>query len=95
MNNAYIKNPEDEWDIRWYLIEGGILESIQYGTYESFKKKLWDILVILTSQNNTEETKKEYIIDRLDNIVLMVKGCHYFLHHKKRLKYEEDWIDIQ
>jgi len=95
MNNAYIKNPEDEWDIRWYLIEGGILESIQYGTYESFKKKLWDILVILTSQNNTEETKKEYIIDHLDNIVLMVKGCHYFLHHKKRLKYEEDWIDIQ
>ena len=95
MNNAYIKNPEDEWDIRWYLIEGGILESIQFGTYESFKKKLWEILVILTSQNNPEETRKEYILDHLDNITLMVKGCHYFLHHKRRLTYEEDWIDIQ
>lgn len=95
MNNAYLKNPEDEWDIRWYLIEGGILESIQYGTYESFKKKLWDVLVILTSQNNTGETKEEYIIEHLDDIILMIKGCHYFLHHKKRLKYEEDWIDIR
>ena len=95
MNNAYIKHPEDEWDIRWYLIEGGILESIQYGTYEFFKKKLWDILVLLTSKNNKGEGKEEYIIEHLDEIILMVKGCHYFLHHKRRLKYEEDWIDIR
>ncbi|OOG16665.1 hypothetical protein BWD42_20005 [Sphingobacterium sp. CZ-UAM] len=26
---------------------------------------------------------------------MMVKGCHYFLHHKKRLHYKEDWIDIK
>lgn len=59
------------WDIRWYLIEGGILESIQYGTYEFFKKKLRNILVFLTSQNNTGETKDEYIIEYCFNRV----GC--------------------
>ena len=54
-----------------------------------------DFIKALEELESSEGIKKEYIIDRLDNIVLMVKGCHYFLHHKKRLKYEEDWIDIQ
>lgn len=95
MRNSYINEPKDKWEIRWYLIEGGILESIDYGSYESFRKKTWDVLVALTSKNNIEEIKKSCFLEHLDNVILMIKGCHYFLHHKKRLNFEEDWIDIK
>lgn len=95
MENQYLKEPDDEYEIPWFLIGGGIFESIQDDTFESFNEKLWNILIALTSKNKKSEEKRKQLVAHLDKVILMVKGCHYFLHHKKRLDYEEDWIDIK
>ena len=95
MDNMYMKNPEDEWDTQWFLLDGGIFESFRYDTFESFNDKLWQLIVALTSRRNRSVEEKQQLTSTLDNVVLMVKGCHYFLHHKKRLKFKEEWIDIK
>ncbi|MBC9798608.1 hypothetical protein [Sinomicrobium weinanense] len=95
MENAYLKNPEDKWDTQWFLLDGGIFESFRYDTFESFNDKLWQLVVALTSNRDRSAEEKQQLVRTLDSVVLMVKGCHYFLHHKKRLKFKEDWIDIK
>lgn len=95
MENQYLRNPEDEYEIPWFLVGGGIFESIQDDTFESFNEKLWNILIALTSKNKKDEEERKQLVAHLDKVILMVKGCHYFLHHKKRLNYEEEWIDIK
>lgn len=95
MENAYLKNPEDEWDTQWFLLNGGIFESFRYDTFESFNDKLWQLVVALTSSRDKSVEEKQQLVRTLDSIVLMVKGCHYFLHHKERLDFKEDWIDIK
>ncbi|UZJ63714.1 hypothetical protein OKW96_14880 [Sphingobacterium sp. KU25419] len=95
MNNIYLKNPEDEYETAWFLLNGGIFESIRYDNYESFNEKLWNLLVAMTSRNDKDDKEKTKLTGTLDTLILMVKGCHYFLHHKKRLKFKEDWIDIK
>jgi len=95
MDNMYMKNPEDEWDTQWFLLDGGIFESFRYDTFESFNDKLWQLIVALTSRRNRSVEEKQQLTSTLDNVVLMVKGCNYFLHHKKGLKFKEDLIDIK
>ena len=34
MKNIYLKNPQDQWDTQWFLLEGGIFESIKYDTFK-------------------------------------------------------------
>lgn len=95
MDNIYLKNPEGEWDTQWFLLKGGIFESFRYDTFESFNDKLWQLIVALTSRGERSDEEKQQSKMTLENIVLMVKGCHYFLHHKERLNFKEDWIDIK
>lgn len=95
MDNAYLTNPEDKYETPWYLLRGGIIESFQYDTFESFNEKLWQLLIAMTSCSKKEDKEKTRLTETIDNLILMVKGCHYFLHHKKRLDFKEDWIDIK
>lgn len=95
MDNIYLKNPENTYETRWFLMEGGIFESFRYDTFESFNEKLWQLLVAMTSNRKKDDHEKQRLSETLAKIVLMVRGCHYFLHHKKRLDYKEDWIDIE
>lgn len=95
MDNAYLKNPENKYETRWFLIEGGIFESFCYDTFESFRERLWLLLVAMTSKRKKTDGEKLRLISTWEKMVLMVRGCHYFLHHKKRLGYKEDWIDIK
>ena len=94
MDNAYLTNPVNKWEIPWFLLGGGITEAFQYDTFESFNKKLWELLVALTSRRKQSNVENIQLLETMDRIVLMVRGCHYFLHHKKRLKFTDDWIDI-
>ena len=95
MDNEYIKNPEDEFEIPWFLLKGGIFEAIRYDTFESFNEGLWQLLVALTSNRKKTDEEKIRLSATLDKLELMVKGCHYFLYHKKRLGYRESWIDLK
>ncbi|MFI2742197.1 hypothetical protein ACG2LH_05620 [Zhouia sp. PK063] len=95
MNNIYFKNPENKWDTQWFLLEGGIFESFRYDTFKSFNDKVWLLIVALTSRRKKSVEEKQQLISTLENLILMVKGCHYFLHHKKRLNFKEEWIDIK
>lgn len=93
MNNTHLRSPKDESDIRWFLLNGGIYDAIRQANFESFRKDLWLLLVAMTSRE--EKPDKEKLNETIDRMILMVKGCSYFLHHKKRLKYRENWIDIK
>lgn len=95
MDNAYFTNPESKWDIPWFLLEGGITEAFPHDTYMSFNKKLWTLLVSLTSRGDRSVAEKKQLKATVDSLRLMIKGCHYFLHHKKRLEYSDEWIDIE
>lgn len=95
MKNIYLKNPQDQWDTQWFLLEGGIFESIKYDTFKSFHDKLWLLIVALTSKRQRSSKEKQHLINTLENLVLMVKGCHYFLHHKERLNFKEEWVDTK
>ena len=95
MKNIYLKNPKDQWDTQWFLLEGGIFESIKYDTFKSFHDKLWLLIVGLTSKRQRSSKEKQHLINTLENLVLMVKGCHYFLHHKERLNFKEEWVDTK
>lgn len=78
IDNAYLTNPEDGYETPWYLLKGGIFESFRYDTFESFNEKLWQLLVAITSKYKKDDHEKQRMSDTLTNIVLMVKGCHYF-----------------
>lgn len=95
MDNAYLTNPEDDYETPWYLLKGGIFESFRYDTFESFNDKLWQLLVAITSKRKKDDNEKQRLLETLAKVVLMIKGCHYFLHHKDRLDFKEDWIDIK
>ncbi len=57
MNNIYLKNPENKYETSWFLLDGGIFESIRYDTYESFKEKLWNLLVAITSKDDKDDNE--------------------------------------
>ncbi len=95
MDNAYLTNPEDKYETPWFLLKGGIFESFRYDTFESFNEKLWQLVVAITSKRKKDDNEKQRLLETIEKIVLMIKGCHYFLHHKKRLNFKEDWIDIK
>jgi len=95
MDNVYLTNPEDVYETPWFLLKGGIFESFRYDTFESFNEKLWELLTAMTSCSKKDGKEKTRLTETLDKLILMVKGCHYFLHHKERLKFKEDWIDIK
>ncbi|KGE14246.1 hypothetical protein [Sphingobacterium deserti] len=94
MDNAYLTNPGSKWDTPLYLLDGGIAEALQHDTFASFNKKMWKLLVALTSRQESSAAEKKQLKKTLANIVLMINGCHYFLHHKNRLHYTDEWIDI-
>lgn len=95
MDNAYLKNLEDEHETPWFLLQGGIFESFRYDTFESFNERLWQLLVAMTSKRKKTDEAKIRLAATLEKMALMVKGCHYFLHHKRRLGFKEEWIDIR
>lgn len=95
MDNAYLTNPEDDYKTPWYLLKGGIFESFRYDTFESFNDKLWQLLVAITSKRKKGDNERKRSLETLAKVVLMIKGCHYFLHHKSRLDFKDDWIDIK
>lgn len=97
MKNIYINNPKDEYDTRWFLLKGGISDAICHDNFESFRKELWHLLVLITSRVfiDGRERDEQRLTKTLDKVILMVKGSHYFLHHKKRLIFGNDRIDIK
>lgn len=70
----------------------GICEALYRNTYESFAAKLWKLAGWVTSQpaELPEKTEVDEIVNRT---LAMVKGAHFFLHHKERLGFEDSDID--
>lgn len=95
MDNLYLKNPECELEPQWFFLEGGIVEAFEFESFESFCERLWNLFQELTSRSQKTDEEQRQLTTTLDKLILLVKGCHYFLHHKKRLNYEEEWIDIK
>ncbi|WP_437917692.1 hypothetical protein [Sphingobacterium sp. LRF_L2] len=95
MENVYIKNPQFESEPQCYLLEGGIYQAFECESFDSFRERLWKLFMALTSRSQTTDEEQRQLQITLDKLILMVKGCHYFLHHKKRLNYEEEWIDVK
>lgn len=94
MENFYIKKPESELEPQWFLLEGGIYDSYEYLSYDSFKDSLWRLFECLTSRSIKTEVDIEQSKMTLRKLIQMVKGVHYFLYHKNKLGYKEEWIDI-
>lgn len=95
MENLYIKNPKCELEPQWFFLEGGIYEAFEFESFDSFRERLRKLFMAVTSRSQKTEDEQRQLQITLDKLIMMVKGCHYFLHHKKRLNYEEEWIDIK
>jgi len=91
MGNAQLKKVEDPVDARWFLLDGGIVEALQDDNFASFHVKLRHLLLLLSTRERKVKRKKG--LDTLKKVVLLIKGCHHFMYHKKRLGFVEGWID--
>ncbi|MEC3879940.1 hypothetical protein [Parapedobacter sp. 10938] len=91
MKNIYLKAGNEFRQQQEYLMEG-ISEALYYDDYESFGKKLWELAGWVTSQSI--ELPDRALVDKVvDQTIAMVKGAHFFLHHKERLGFEDSDID--
>jgi len=88
-----LKKVEDPVDTRWFLLDGGIVEALQDDNYASFHTKLRKLLLLLSAKEGKDKRKKG--VDTLEKVVLLIRGCYYFLHHKKKLAFVDDYIDVQ
>lgn len=95
LENDYLITPDDKEDIPWFLIYGGITKAIMEETFESFRAKLWELLLALTSKSEIGDEKKRYLSRVLDSVSSIITGSHYFLHQKRRLKFEAKLIDVR
>lgn len=96
MKDIYWCPPDDKLEIPEYLLNGGILEALSSYTLESFRELLKELERFnesVTSKKKRKQICKRQIPFVLD-IKMMVMGCHFFIHQKKKLKYWDDWIDI-
>lgn len=96
MDNEYLKSPEyddDDDSIAWFLLEGGVVQFFEQTNFSVFNKSLWQLLVAVTSVKDISKGKKKSLLRTLEQIKLMVNGCNYFLHHKERWNYKENWRD--
>jgi hypothetical protein len=69
MDNAYLTNPVNKWEMPWFLLGGGITEAFQYDTFESFNKKFWELLVASTSRRKKSNVENMQLLETLDRIV--------------------------
>lgn len=95
MDNVHLKSLEydDDDSIAWFLLEGGIVQFLEQTNFNSFNESLWQLLVAITSDKDISKGKKKSLLRTLKQIKMMINGCNYFLHHKKRWNYEENWRD--
>ncbi|WP_028298178.1 hypothetical protein [Olivibacter sitiensis] len=91
MENIYLKTSEEFFDQQEYLMEG-IREALYNDNSESFAAKLWKLTTWVTSQ--LTDLPDEGVVNKIvDHTTGMVKGAHFFLHHKERLGFEDCDID--
>lgn len=84
-------------DAKVYLLKGGIRDFLNENSYSEFRKELRHLIIVSTSQVFVESAERdvEKLVGILDKVTLLVKGAHFFLHHKKRLKIEDKLIDVK
>lgn len=94
MGNTQLKPIHDAVDTRWFLLDGGIVEALQDDSFASFHAKLRQLLLLLAAKTRKGKAKQKKALETLEKVVLLVEGCQHFMHHKKRLGFVDDWIDV-